>query len=127
MSLSEDIMARFQGVLPALVTPVNENGEFAPEVFERLLAHVYEAGSHGVYVCGQTGEGLLQPVAMRQQVAEVAVRCSPKGTLVVLHVGAARLPDAIQLARHAERMGASAVSSLPPAGDYTFAELRHSG
>jgi N-acetylneuraminate lyase len=125
MSSSEYMKERFQGVLPALVTPVDENGEFAPEVLEGLLAHVYEAGSHGVYVCGQTGEGLLQPVAMRQQVAEVAVRCSPKGKLVILHVGAARLPDAIQLARHAERIGASAVSSLPPAGDYTFTELRH--
>jgi N-acetylneuraminate lyase len=124
MSSSDPIVERFQGILPALVTPVNEREEFAPQVFERLLAHVYEAGSHGVYVCGQTGEGLLQSVAMRQQVAEAAVRNSPRGKLVVIHVGSARLPDAIQLARHAERIGASAVSSLPPAGDYTFAELR---
>ena len=78
MSSSELIKDRFQGILPALVTPMDENGEFAPEVFERLLKHVYEAGSHGVYVCGQTGEGLLQSVAIRQQVAEVAVRCSPR-------------------------------------------------
>lgn len=122
---SEYVQERFQGVLPALVTPVDENGEFAPEVFGRLLAHVYEAGAHGVYVCGQTGEGLLQPVAMRQQVAEAAVRGSPKDKLVILHVGAARLADAMQLARHAEHIGASVISSLPPAGEYTFAELRH--
>ena len=125
MSSNENMKDRFQGILPAIVTPLDENGEFAPGVFERLLAHVYEAGTHGVYVCGQTGEGLLQSVTMRQQVAEVAVRCSPPGKLVIIHVGAARLPDAIQLARHAERIGASAVSSLPPAGDYNFAELRH--
>lgn len=124
MSSSEHMKDRFQGVLPAIVTPVDENGEFASEVFERLLAHVYEAGSHGVYVCGQTGEGLLQSVAMRQQVAEAAVKGSPKDKLVIIHVGAARLPDAIQLARHAEHMGASAVSSLPPAGHYTFAKLQ---
>jgi N-acetylneuraminate lyase len=125
MSSNETLKDRFQGILPALVTPVNARGEFVPEVFERLLAHLYTAGSHGVYVCGQTGEGLLQSTAMRQQVAEVAVRCSPKDKLVILHVGAPRLPDAIQLARHAEHLGASAVSSLPPAGDYSFAELRH--
>jgi len=34
-----------------------------------------------------------------------------------------RLPEAIQLARHAERIGASAVSALPPAGSYNFREL----
>jgi len=124
MMSSQQLIDSFRGVFPAIVTPFGENGEFAAATFERLLARLYQAGVHGVYVCGQTGEGLLQPVSMRQQVAEVAVRSSPKGRTVILHVGAARLPDAIQLARHAERIGASAVSSLPPAGNYSFAELR---
>jgi N-acetylneuraminate lyase len=123
-SSMEILKDRFQGVLPAIVTPFDQKGEFAPEVFGRLLTYAYEAGCHGVYVCGQTGEGLLLPVAMRQELAEAAMKGSPKGKLVIIHVGAARLPDAIQLARHAERIGASAVSSLPPAGNYTFAELR---
>ena len=115
---------RFQGVFPAIVTPFDANGEFAAGTFERLLTRLYETGIHGVYVCGQTGEGVLQPVSMRQQVAEAAVRCSPKDRTVIIHVGAARLAEAIQLARHAESIGASAVSSLPPAGNYSFAELR---
>jgi len=55
MSSSEALKDRFQGILPAFFTPVDENGEFAPAVFERLLAHVYAAGAHGIYVCGQTG------------------------------------------------------------------------
>ena len=124
MMSSQQLIDSFRGVFPAIVTPFGENGEFAAATFERLLARLYQAGVHGVYVCGQTGEGLLQPVSMRQQVAEAAVKCSPEGRTVILHVGAARLPDAIQLARHAERIGASAVSSLPPAGNYSFAELR---
>ncbi len=124
MSSSEQWKDSFRGVFPAIVTPFGENGEFAAATFERLLARLYEAGVQGVYVCGQTGEGLLQPVEMRQQVAELAVRSSPKGRTVILHVGAARLPEAIQLARHASRIGASAVSSLPPTGNYSFPELR---
>jgi N-acetylneuraminate lyase len=124
MSSTEHWKECLRGVFPAVVTPFDANGEFAVETFERLLARLYEVEVHGVYVCGQTGEGLLQPVSMRQQVAETAVRCSPKNKPVVLHVGAARLPDAIQLARHAERIGATAVSSLPPAGNYSFPELR---
>jgi N-acetylneuraminate lyase len=124
MSSTEDLKHRFQGVFPAIVTPFDANGEFAAETFERLLAHLYGTGVHGVYVCGQTGEGVLQPAGMRQQVAEAAVRCSPKDRTVILHVGATRLADAIELARHAERIGASAVSSLPPAGNYSFSELK---
>lgn len=124
MSPGEEWKRRFRGVFPAVVTPFNTNGEFAVETFERLLARLYATGVHGVYVCGQTGEGLLQPVSMRRQVAEAAVRCTPTSQTVIVHVGAGRLADASELARHAEDIGAGAVSSLPPAGNYNFAELR---
>jgi len=125
MPSSKEWKHRLRGVFPAIVTPFDANGQFAAATFERLLARLYETGVHGVYVCGQTGEGILQPVSMRQQVAEMAVRCSPQDRSVILHVGATRLEDAIELARHAERIGASAVSSLPPAGNYSYAELRN--
>ena len=106
--------ARFEGILPAVVTPFDEACRFWPAAFERLLAALYGAGVHGVYVCGSTGEGLLTPAAERMRVAEAAVRWSPPGKLVIVHVGAERLEDAVALARHAERTGASAVSALPP-------------
>jgi N-acetylneuraminate lyase len=124
MSSNQEWKHRFRGVFPAIVTPFEANGEFAAATFERLLARFYETGVQGVYACGQTGEGILQTVSMRQQVAESAVRCSPKDRTVILHVGATRLADAIALARHAERIGVTAVSSLPPAGNYSFEELR---
>jgi N-acetylneuraminate lyase len=124
MSSLEELKHRFRGVFPAIVTPFDANGAFAVETFVRLLGRLYETGVHGVYVCGQTGEGVLQPIGMRQQAAQTAVRCTPKDRTVILHVGATRLAEAIQLARHAESIGAGAVSSLPPAGNYSFAELR---
>lgn len=117
-------MSSFQGILPAVVTPFDEGERFAAAVFERLLERLYAQGIHGIYVCGSTGEGLLQSVAQRKQIAEVAVRCSPKGKQVILHVGANNTGDAVELTRHAGRIGAHAVSSLPPSGDYSFAEVR---
>jgi N-acetylneuraminate lyase len=78
----------------------------------------------GLYVCGQTGEGLQQTVAMRKQTLEAALACSPKGKHVIAHIGAACVSDAIELARHAAAKGARAVSSLPPAGGLSFAEIR---
>ena len=32
---------------------------------EKLIEHLYSQGIDGLYVNGQTGEGLLQPVAQR--------------------------------------------------------------
>jgi N-acetylneuraminate lyase len=117
-------MTRFYGILPAVVTPVDDYGRFLPSSFEQLLERLYSTGVHGIYVCGQTGEGLALPVCDRKAAAEAAVRNSPPGAQVVVHVGSHRTEDAIELARHAGRAGAHAVSSLPPSGAYSFKEVR---
>ncbi len=116
-------MTNFEGILPAVVTPYDDKLRFDAEAFERLLEALYATGVHGMYVCGQTGEGLLQTVEQRKQVAEVALRCSPKDKTVIVHIGAAELDDAIELAKHAERIGVHAISSLPPLGDRTSEEI----
>jgi N-acetylneuraminate lyase len=112
------------GILPALVTPFDDEGRFQERPFERLLERLYAAEIDGVYVTGSTGEGLLQPVEQRKRVAEAAVRLSPKGKPVIVHTGAHRTADAVELTRHAARAGAAAASSLPPLGAYSFAEIR---
>jgi len=113
-----------QGILPALVTPFDEHGIFQQGPFEKLLERVYQTGIDGVYVCGSTGEGLLQPVEQRKRVTEVAVRCSPPAKQIIVHTGAFRTSDAVELSRHAAQAGATAISSLPPAGAYSFEEIR---
>jgi N-acetylneuraminate lyase len=113
-----------QGILPAAVTPFDAEENFAQAPFEALLERLYTAGVDGVYVCGGTGEGLLQTVEQRKRVAEAALANSPKGKLVIVHVGSHRTADAVELARHAGKAGATAVSALPPLGNYSFAEIR---
>lgn len=92
---------------------------------ERLLARLYAANVHGVYLCGSTGEGMLQRLAQRKLITEIAVKNSPPDKQVIVHVGAATTAEAIELARHAARTGAHAISSLPPLiGGYSFAEIK---
>jgi N-acetylneuraminate lyase len=117
-------MAIFEGILPATVTPLDEKERFVPAAYEALIERLYGAGVDGLYVCGGTGEGLLQSVAQRKQVAEAAVENSPAGKLAIVHVGAFCTADAVELAKHASRVGAAAVSALPPLGAYSFAEIR---
>jgi N-acetylneuraminate lyase len=116
---------QLSGILPAVVTPFDSDGRLVVKPFEQLLARLYAAGVHGVYLCGSTGEGLTQPIAQRKLVTEAAVSCSPPGKQVIVHVGAMNTVEAIDLARHAAAAGAHAVSSLPPlAGSYSFAEIK---
>jgi N-acetylneuraminate lyase len=113
-----------KGILPAVITPFDDHDRFSPGSFAHLLQHLYEAGVDGIYVCGQTGEGLLQPVVQRKRVAEAAINNSPAGKAVIVNIGAHTTAEAIELAKHAARTGAHAISSLPPLGSYSFAEIR---
>lgn len=113
-----------RGILPATITPFDDRGRFAIRVFEQLLDRLYGAGVHGVYICGTTGEGMLQSVRQRQAIAEAAVASTPHGRHVIVHVGAASLDEALTLASHAAKTGAHAISSLPPlSARFSFAEI----
>jgi N-acetylneuraminate lyase len=115
---------RLKGIVAAALTPLDEDERFVPSAYEALLEKIYSAGADGVYVCGQTGEGLLQTVPQRKLVAEASMAASPRGKQVILHVGAYRTADAVELARHAARIGAAAISALPPFGAYSFDEVK---
>jgi N-acetylneuraminate lyase len=104
------------GILPALITPVHGDGNLNTSALEALLERVYAAGVDGVYLCGSTGEGLVLPASQRRQIVEMAVRNSPAGKHVVVHVGAWSFEESKELAIHAEKAGATSLSSLPPAG-----------
>jgi dihydrodipicolinate synthase/N-acetylneuraminate lyase len=101
------------GILPATVTPLDEAGRFGPAAFARLLERLYAAGVHGVYVCGSTGEGLLQSREQRQEIVQTTMAVTPRDRTVIVHVGAASLADALALSTHAAKAGAHAISSLP--------------
>jgi N-acetylneuraminate lyase len=110
------------GIIPALVTPLREDRSLDTAALEKLLERVYGAGCHGVYLCGSTGEGLLLPCSIRSQIVEIAARNTPAGGHVLVHIGAWSEREAKDLARHAERNGASALSALRPHGT-GFAEM----
>jgi N-acetylneuraminate lyase len=117
-------MKQLVGILPALLTPVDAQGNLNERALIALLDRLYQWPIHGVYVGGQTGEGLQLSVLTRKRLTELAVRHSPSGKAVIVHVGAMSLQDASELAAHASGAGAQAVSSLPPAGPFSFCEVR---
>jgi N-acetylneuraminate lyase len=104
------------GILPALLTPLTSDQKLLVPSLERLLERVYSAGVDGVYVCGSTGEGLVLPADMRRRIVDLAIANSPRGKQVIVHVGAWSFAEARALAEHAAQSGATAISSLPPAG-----------
>ena len=82
------MQTNLNGIFPALVTPFNSDQTLNTPVLEQLLDRVYSAEVDGVYVCGSTGEGLMLPADLRRKIVEVAVKNSPRGKQVIVHVGA---------------------------------------
>lgn len=117
-------MISLQGIIPALITPLQADGSLNETALAGLVSRLFNAGCHGLYVAGSTGEGLLLSIPLREQLAEAVMRLSPPGKIIIIHVGTLNTADAIRLAKHAASIGATAISSLPPAGPYGFGELR---
>jgi N-acetylneuraminate lyase len=111
-------------ILPALVTPLLPTGQLDEPSTERLINHLYQSGVGGLYVTGSTGEGIYLDFEIRQRLVEIAVSLSKGRGNVIVHVGAVQASKTIDLAKHAARAGADAVSSIPPfAGGYSWAEV----
>lgn len=108
------ISASIQGLVAATFTPLDEDatihrGAIAPTV-ERLL----DQGIAALYVLGSTGEGLSLTYEERCSVAEEFVTSAAGRLPVIVQVGSESLAQSRQLASHAERIGADAVSAVCP-------------
>eukprot|EP00040_Diaphanoeca_grandis_P003539 m.25176 g.25176 ORF g.25176 m.25176 type:complete len:314 (-) comp14901_c0_seq1:303-1244(-) len=102
---------------PAIVTPLTNDGDIDEESARALCVHMFNAGAGGLYVLGNTGEGLHLSESSRMKMATIAVEETKKASekhVCMIHVGAAQPAESLRLGEHAKRIGASAVSSLPP-------------
>ena len=107
-------MERFSGVWPALVTPLKEDGSINVACVEALIEDFVAAGVGGIYVGGSTGEGVLLSVCQRKAIAEASIKAAAGRIPVMIHVGTADTATAVELAAHASKAGATAVSAVPP-------------
>lgn len=107
-------MMRFEGILPALVTPLTENEDLNVPALQQLLEHLLAEGANGFYVGGATGECIALKESVRRQLAAETVRILHHRAPCVLHIAATDLHQAIDLAKQAEACGADGISAIPP-------------
>ena len=103
---------KFEGIMPALVTPLREDESINTEVLARLIKYFDGKGAYGFYVGGATGEGIALRTEERMVLAEAAVASTDKPCII--QVAATDYNDAIALAKQAESAGAAAISATPP-------------
>lgn len=116
-----------RGAYSAMFTPYGADGKVNEEMIERLVDHGLSNGLVGFYLTGSTGEGLLLSLDERKQVMERAVKAAGGKAKLIAHVGCVATDDAVELARHAAKIGIDWVSSVAPVyyGQNFNAAYRH--
>ena len=117
--------SKFEGIVPALLTPFDENGAVNHDALRRLVEYNLEKGVKGFYVNGSTAEVFLlsdeERRAVYRTVAEVA---KGKATLIA-QIGAIATAQAIEYARYAESLGYDAISAVAPFYfKFSFAQIK---
>ncbi len=111
---------RFHGIIPPLVTPLENRDAIDVEGTERLLQHVIDGGVHGVFILGTTGEAPSLSYRLRREFIQRVCRFVGDRVPVLVGITDTAFVESLDLARFADQQGASAaVLSTPyyfPAG-----------
>ena len=107
-------MNKFTGIFPALVTPFDKNGRINPGMVEQVIESCLAKGVNGFYVGGSTGESYLLTTEERRFMLEQVVKAVDGRGQIIANIGVFATAQGIELAKHAESLGVSAISSVPP-------------
>lgn len=112
--MSKFEMKEMTGVIAAMITPFDEMENVDVARTEALVDFLLQRGIDGFYLTGSTGEGFLMNADERKLVVETVVNRVAGRKPVIVHVGDIGTRKSIELARHAWKAGADAISSVPP-------------
>lgn len=105
---------KFQGVMPAIITPINAEGKLNVKELEKLVNDLIAQGADGFYVCGATGEGLTIDKELHMAMTRETIRIVGGRVPNIVHVARMNFGEMIELAKFAEAEGADAISAVPP-------------
>lgn len=102
------------GIIPPIITPFTEDGQFNEPVFRQMVNHLIEQGVHGVFPLGTTGEFYA---FSDDEVRRILTVCKEEvAGRVPVYAGANHITTrgTIRLVKIAEEVGVDAVSVLTP-------------
>jgi 4-hydroxy-tetrahydrodipicolinate synthase len=96
------------------VTPFTDDFSLDLPTFERLLDFHVRTGATAISWPHHKGESLSLSIAERKLFAEAAVRVVNGRIPVTIHVSALAVEDTMELARHAQKIGADGILAITP-------------
>jgi 4-hydroxy-tetrahydrodipicolinate synthase len=102
------------GVVPPVCTPLTPERELDVASLERLAAFLIEAGMHGLFVTGSTGEVAYLPDETRYRALEIVAGVAAGQVPVLAGVIDTTTPRVIEHAKAAKAAGADALVATAP-------------
>jgi 4-hydroxy-tetrahydrodipicolinate synthase len=103
----------FKGSLTALITPF-DNGALDEDAFCKLVEFQIRSGTHGLVPVGTTGESPTLSHDEHARVVELCVKQTAGRIPVIAGAGSNSTAEAIEMAKHAQSVGANGVLVVTP-------------
>ena len=104
----------FKGVYPALITPMDSDGNLNESALRKVIEFNISAGVHGFWVAGGSGESVLLDDEENCRIAQIVSEESKGRVKNIMHVGTPTTARSAKLAEHAAKSGADAICCVPP-------------
>jgi 4-hydroxy-tetrahydrodipicolinate synthase len=105
-------MSSFHGVLPYLVSPIDERGRILTDVLGKLASDLIKAGVHGLTPLGSTGEFAYLNRAQREAVVQATIEAAAKRVPVIPGVASNATADAVEQAKAYQKLGADGILAI---------------
>ena len=111
----EDIMEQFPRIFVPIVTSFDQKGKVYGAGIKSVISYLHDFDIHGVWLLGSYGSFPLLTPDERMEVAEIAVSYGAQlGTTTIVNVGSPATRISVDLAIHAESIGADAIAAVVP-------------
>lgn len=111
--MNESRGEKIGGIIPPVLTAFDKEGSFDEKAQREIISFLVDK-VQGFYPCGTYGSGPLMDIEERKRVAEVVIDEVAGRVPIIMHVGGASTRSVVELAKHAEKAGATAVAAVPP-------------
>jgi 4-hydroxy-tetrahydrodipicolinate synthase len=102
------------GILTAMVTPFDANGDVDEEATVRLMQHLLENGSDGLVITGSTGEAATLTDEEKARLWKLAVSETPSEATIVAGTGTYDTRHTVELTERAGDVGVDAMLVVTP-------------
>ena len=91
----------FKGVYPALITPMDSDGNLNESALRKVIEFNISAGVHGFWVAGGSGESVLLDDEENCRIAQIVTEETKGRVKNIMHVGTLTTERSANLAEHA--------------------------